>query len=59
MGLGRWKMNKELKLLLFSLLGLIVAIIILYWATNRHCEMVEYQDLDGSHFVQVCEGNGY
>lgn len=50
-------MSKELKLLLISV-GLVVAGVIALLLSARNCEYVEYQDLDGSHYVQVCEGTG-
>ena len=49
-------MNKELKLLLLSILLVIVGLIALTWQTNK-CYPVEYQDLNGSHYVEVCEGD--
>ena len=50
-------MNKELKLLLVAF-GLILISIIVFWYEQQGCHQVEYQDLDGSHTVTVCEQVG-
>jgi hypothetical protein len=47
--------NKELKLLLIAFALLLLGIAAMFWQ-YRGCETVEYQDLNGSHFMQVCEG---
>ena len=48
-------MSSELKVLLLAL-ALILISIFFFWLSSRHCSQVEYQDLNGSHFIQVCEG---
>lgn len=50
-------MSKELKLLLISFLLILVAIVI-FWYQQQGCHQVEYQDLQGSHTIQVCEEAG-
>jgi hypothetical protein len=52
----RWQVNKELRLLLLSILLLVVGIVALTWQTKK-CYPVEYQDDSGSHYVEVCEGD--
>jgi hypothetical protein len=49
-------MNKQLKLLLISILLVCVGFVALTWQTVK-CYPVEYQDINGSHYVQVCEGD--
>jgi hypothetical protein len=49
--------SKELKMLLVSILLMFIGGFLL-WLGQRDCEMIEYQDLDGSHFIQVCKGQG-
>jgi len=49
------KMNNELKMLLIAFMLLIVGIVV-FWYQQQGCHQVEYQDLNGSHFMQVCEG---
>ena len=48
-------MSSKLKILLFTimLIGIGITALVL---SLRHCETIEYQDLNGSHFMQVCEG---
>jgi hypothetical protein len=48
-------MSKELKLLLIAF-GLILVSIFVFWLQSRNCSQVEYQDLNGSHTIQVCKG---
>jgi hypothetical protein len=50
------KVNKELRLLLLSILLVVVGFVALTWQT-KNCYPVEYQDINGSHYVQVCEGD--
>ena len=49
-------MSDELRLLLVSILLLMLGFVALTWQT-KECYPVEYQDLNGSHYVQVCEGD--
>jgi hypothetical protein len=49
-------MNKELKMLLISILLVVIGFVALTWQT-KYCYPVEYQDIDGSHCVQVCKGD--
>lgn len=47
--------NKNLLLLLIS----IVLVIVGFWVaveTSRDCEQIEYQDLQGTHYMTVCKG---
>jgi hypothetical protein len=48
-------MSSELKILLFTIMLIGIGITALMFSL-RHCDTVEYQDLNGSHFIQVCEG---
>jgi len=48
-------MSSELKILLFTIMLIGIGIIALIFSLGN-CETVEYQDLNGSHFMQVCEG---
>ena len=52
----RCQVNKELRLLLISILLVIVGFVALTWQTYR-CYPVKYQDINGSHYVEVCEGD--
>jgi len=47
-------MNKELKLLLISLLCLGLVVVYLYWQENYTCATSQYQDLQGTHTVSEC-----
>ena len=47
-------MSSEMKLLLLTIM-LIAVGIVAFWYSLRNCHQVEYQDLSGSHFVNVCE----
>jgi hypothetical protein len=49
-------MNKDLKVLFISFGLLFGLVIVLYFVQERNCETVEYQDLQGTHTEQVCEG---
>jgi hypothetical protein len=49
-------MSSELRLLLISILLVVVGFVALTWQTYR-CYPVEYQDINGSHYVEVCEGD--
>jgi len=49
------QVNKELKLLLIALGLILLGVASMFWM-YRGCEQVEYQDLNGSHFMQVCKG---
>jgi uncharacterized protein (UPF0333 family) len=51
-------MNKELKLLLISMVLMFVVTIALYLIQNYECTTSEYQDLNGPHSVTKCEKNG-
>ena len=48
-------MNSELKLLIVATSVLLVGFLFLLNAKSR-CENVEYQDLNGTHYTQVCGG---
>jgi hypothetical protein len=48
-------MSSELKILLFTIMLIGIGITALMFSL-RNCETIEYQDLNGSHFIQVCEG---
>jgi hypothetical protein len=48
-------MNKELKLLLIALGLILLGVASMFWM-YQGCEQVEYQDLNGTHYMQVCEG---
>lgn len=48
-------MNKELKLLLISLLMVVLVVGYIYWKENYTCEVVKYQDLSGTHSEEVCK----
>jgi lipopolysaccharide export system protein LptC len=48
-------MNKELRLLLVSLLLVVLSIGYFYWKNNYTCETVRYQDLSGVHSEEVCK----
>jgi len=48
-------MNQELKMLLIAFMLLIVGIVV-FWYQQQGCYQVEYQDLNGSHYMTVCEG---
>jgi hypothetical protein len=50
-------MSKEAKLLFISM-ALVVLGAIALWLSARTCDTIEYQDLDGTHTMQVCEGTG-
>ena len=47
-------MNKDLKLLLISLLCLGLVVAYLYWQENYTCTTSQYQDLQGTHTVSKC-----
>jgi flagellar biosynthesis/type III secretory pathway M-ring protein FliF/YscJ len=49
--------SKELKMLLIAFLLILVGIVVIWWE-NQNCYQVEYQDLQGSHTVQVCDQEG-
>lgn len=49
-------MSDKLRLLLIAFLLVIVGFVALTWQTVK-CYPVEYQDLNGSHYVQVCGGD--
>jgi len=49
-------MSKELRLLLLSLLLVVAGFVALAWQTNK-CYPVEYQNINGSHYVEVCGGD--
>lgn len=51
-----WLMNDKLRLLLIAFLLVMLGFVALTWQTGK-CYPVEYQDLNGSHYVQVCEGD--
>ena len=53
----RIKMNKELKLLIVSLLGLTLLVAYIYWKQNYTCSTIEYQDLKGTHSKYECTKN--
>ena len=48
-------MNKELKLLIISLILLIIGIGYIYMSQHQKCYEVGYQDLSGSHSKTICE----
>lgn len=48
-------MNKDLKMLLISIVALILVVWGAYVLENRTCSLIEYQDLGGSHSKEVCE----
>jgi hypothetical protein len=48
-------MNSELKLLLIAGSLLLIGLLFLLNAKS-HCQQVEYQDLNGTHYTQVCGG---
>ena len=50
-------MNKELKLLLISLLCMLLGIGYFYWQQNYTCSTIEYQDLQGTHSISECTKN--
>ena len=47
-------MNKELKLLIISFIGIIIRVIFFYWQYNYTCSTVEYQDSQGTHSKVEC-----
>lgn len=47
-------MTKELKMVLITLMLITIGIIALWWS-QRNCYQIEYQDLNGSHWLNVCE----
>jgi hypothetical protein len=47
--------SSELKILLFTIMLISIGITALIFSL-QNCETVEYQDLNGSHFIQVCKG---
>lgn len=49
-------MSDELRLLLISVLLLILGFVALTWQT-KECYQLEYQNLSGTHFKQVCKGD--
>jgi hypothetical protein len=51
-----WQMSDELRLLLISILLLVLGFVALTWQT-KECYQLEYQNLTGTHFKQVCEGD--
>ena len=51
-----WLMNDKLRLLLLAFLLVMLGFVATTWQTVK-CYPVEYQDLNGSHYVQVCEGD--
>jgi len=50
-------MNKELKLLIISLLLMLVGLGYFYWQQNYTCSTYEYQDLQGTHSRSECTKN--
>jgi len=48
-------MSSELKMLLLTIMLIGVGVLALL-ISQRNCYQVEYQDLNGSHFTTVCEG---
>ena len=48
-------MNSELKLLIVAGSLLLIGLLFLL-AGESNCETVEYQDLNGTHYTQVCGG---
>jgi hypothetical protein len=48
-------MNKELKMLLISIVALVVVLLFVSALESQNCETVEYQDLSGAHSERVCE----
>jgi hypothetical protein len=50
-------MSKEAKLLLISIVLVILGAVVLVLSA-RECDTIEYQDLDGTHTMQICEGVG-
>lgn len=53
-----FRVNKNLLLLLISFL-LVVVGIWLAVMSNPDCELIEYQNLSGTHYMSVCKGKGY
>jgi len=49
-------MSDELRLLLISILLLTVGFVVLTWQT-KECYQLQYQNLTGTHFKQVCKGD--
>jgi hypothetical protein len=48
-------MNKELKMLLISIVALVVVLLFVNALESQRCETVEYQNLSGAHSEKVCE----
>ena len=48
-------MSKEAKLLLVSVVLVLLGAVMLVLSA-RDCETIEYQDLSGTHTMQVCKG---
>jgi hypothetical protein len=47
--------NKDLKMLLISLGLLIGTVVYMYVSQHYRCSTIEYQDLSGTHSMDVCE----
>lgn len=47
-------MSKNTKMLWISILLMLIGVAALLWS-NRNCEIIEYQDLQGTHTMQVCK----
>ena len=48
-------MNKDLKILLISIVAFVLVLIFVTALEKQNCETVEYQDLQGTHIEQVCK----
>jgi len=48
------KMNKDLRLLLISMVGMFLVTILLYFSNNFECKTFEYQNLSGTHKTTEC-----
>jgi flagellar biosynthesis/type III secretory pathway M-ring protein FliF/YscJ len=48
-------MNKELKMLLISIVALVVVLLFVSAIDSQNCETVVYQNLSGEHSERVCE----
>jgi hypothetical protein len=49
-------MSDELRLLLVSILLFMLGFVALTWQT-KECYQLEYQNLSGTHFKQICKGD--
>jgi hypothetical protein len=48
-------MNKDLKILLISIVAFVLVLWFVTSLEKQNCEVVEYQNLSGAHSERVCE----